>query len=127
MRLASGLFGFIMAQAQAAAPQGQSDPALHAWFESLRQPQTHDSCCSISNCHFTTYSMQDGHATVTVDGWTYVIPETVILRSTPNPTGRAVICFDYAAFGSSMPSGAVRTEAQDSIEIKCFLPTEPRS
>ena len=127
MLLLCWLFGFILAQAHAAAPQAQSDPVLHAWFELLRQPQTNDLCCSISNCHFTTYSVQDGHFNVTVDGWVYVIPENVILRSTTNPTGRAVICFDYAAFGASIPSGAVRTEAQDSIDIKCFLPTEPQS
>jgi hypothetical protein len=103
------------------------DPALHNWFESLRQPGTQLSCCSISDCHFTSYNQRDGHFEVTVDDWPYVVPDENVLLSTVNPTGKAVICYNYISFGPPTLRGEVRTAPQDMIEIRCFLPERPPS
>lgn len=109
-----------------ADPPPGYEPKLHEWFESLKQPMTQQSCCTISNCHFADYREVDGHFEVKIDGWAYLVPRNIILR-TENPTGRAVVCFDYTNFGPPLPAGAIRTEPQDTIEIRCFLPARPTS
>jgi len=109
-----------------ADPPPGYDPKLHAWFESLKQPTTQQSCCAISDCRFVDYRVVDGHFEVQIDGWAYSIPQDIVLR-THNPTGRAVVCFDYTSFGPSAPTGAIRTAPQDTIEIRCFLPAGPIS
>lgn len=109
-----------------ADPPSGYDPKLHAWFESLKDPVTQRSCCAISNCRFADYRQVNGQFEVRIDGWAYLIHPNIILR-TNNPTGRGVVCFDYTNFGPPVPTGATRTEPQDTIEIRCFLPAKPIS
>jgi hypothetical protein len=105
-------------------PNMTPDSKMHAWFESLEQPGTQQRCCSISDCRFTSYEERDGHYEISVDGWTYAVPDENVLHMTTNPTGRAVVCYAYTSFGPSIPDGEVRTAPQDAIEILCFLPPQ---
>lgn len=116
----------LISSGQASPPDGPSDPGLHAWFESLRQPQTHRSCCSMSDCRFANYRLNGSDYEVQIDGWNYTVPHEAILN-TRNPTGRAVVCYTYRAFGTPLPQGVARTTPQDSIEILCFAPAGPTS
>jgi hypothetical protein len=108
-------------------PDITPDPALRAWFESLKQPRTNLPCCSISDCHFTAYSLRNGRYEITVDGWPYVVPDEVITNTTDNLVGKAVVCYTYDSFGPPMPAGAVRTAPQDPIRILCFVPPKRTS
>src|SRR5215469_16074808 len=42
--------GLALSRATLAAPPDNPDPALAPWFESLKQPGTGASCCSIADC-----------------------------------------------------------------------------
>lgn len=117
----------VNAGSAAPPPSMTPDPALHSWFESLRQPGTGNRCCSISDCHFTSYRELNGNYEITIDGWPYKVPAETILHSIDNPTGQAVVCYNYTSFGSPAPRGEVRTTPQDTIEILCFLPFKPTS
>jgi hypothetical protein len=106
----------------AAPPPGAApDPERRAWFESLCQPQTHQRCCSISDCRFTAHQLRDGHYEVQIDGWTYRVPRGVVLRDTI-PTGHAVACYTDSVFGTPLPRNISPTTPQNSIEILCLVP-----
>ena len=75
-----------------AAPPPNADGTYRTWFQSLRQPQTGLSCCSISDCRMTDYrGGQDGYEVWLAGRWILVPPDK-ILRGIENPTGRAVVC-----------------------------------
>lgn len=79
--------------AHSAPPEG-ADPALAPWFQSLTQPGTGISCCSIADCRPVDYKQTDHGSgwAIVVDGqWTDVPPEHVI-KGKANPTGRPVAC-----------------------------------
>jgi hypothetical protein len=103
-------------------PDITPDPALRAWFETLKQPRTNLPCCSISDCHFMAYVIRNDRYEITVDGWLYVVPDAVITRTIDNLFGKAVACYTYDSFGPPTPSGGVRTAPQDPIRILCFVP-----
>jgi hypothetical protein len=114
-----------VAAARAAPPTGETpNPELHAWFESLRQPGSHELCCSISDCRFTAVEQRDHHYEVAIDGWHYIVQDLIVLSGTHNPTGRAIVCYKYIAFNPPLPTGVTRTGPQDEIEITCFVPPE---
>jgi hypothetical protein len=114
---------FQIANAEATPPASMTpNPALHVWFDSLKQSGTQKPCCSISDCRFTDYKERDGHFEVIVDGWPYLVPDQAILRMTGNPTAHAVVCYGHASFGLPTPAGEVRTAPQDPIDILCFVP-----
>jgi hypothetical protein len=113
--------------AAAPPPNITPNPALHAWFESLKQPGTQLPCCSISDCHFTDYREKNGHFEVTIDDWPYVVPDQAVLRMGVSPTAQAVVCYGYASFGFPTSPGEVRTAPQDPIEILCFVPEKSTS
>lgn len=74
-------------------PQPGADMTFAPWFESLRQPGTGMSCCSIADCRQTDFRIAGNRYEALVDGeWRTVPPETIIERS-DNPTGRAVVCY----------------------------------
>ncbi len=76
-----------------AAPPADADPSLGPWFNSLRQPDTGISCCSISDCRNADYRVTQGAYEAFIAGaWRRVPPEKVLSRS-DNPTGRAVVCW----------------------------------
>ncbi len=97
------------------------DPALHAWFESLRQPVTRQPCCSISDCRFSSFEVRNGHYEVKIEDWPYVVPDEVVLHMIENPFGKAVVCY-----GKDGPAPPERT-LQDPLRIFCFIPPKPTS
>src|ERR1043165_8309371 len=75
-----------------AEPPADADPALRPWFESLKQPRTGVSCCSISDCRPVQYRLTNGGYEALIDsGWVHV-PQDKILHHQANPLGRAVLC-----------------------------------
>lgn len=76
-----------------ARPPPNADMSLAPWFESLRQPGTGMSCCSIADCRQTDFRIVDGHYQVIIDGQWRVVPPEVILSRSDNPTGHAVVCY----------------------------------
>jgi hypothetical protein len=113
--------------AAAPPPNTAPNPALHAWFESLKQPGTQQPCCSISDCRFMDYKERNGHFEVTIEGWPYAVPDQAVLRMIGNPTAQAVVCYGYASFGLPASPGEVRSAPQDPIEIFCFIPEKSTS
>jgi hypothetical protein len=126
MRIAVALaFTIFVAAARAAPPASETpNPELHAWFESLHQPDSHELCCSISDCRFTAVEHRDHHYEIAIDGWRYIVQDKTILSEARNPTGHAIVCYKYIAFNPPLPIGVTRTGAQDEIEIICFIPPE---
>jgi len=50
-------FALLGIAASDAAPPENADPALHGWFESLKQPGSGVSCCSIADCRPVEYRL----------------------------------------------------------------------
>ena len=76
-----------------AAPPENADPALAPWFQSLRQPGTGVSCCSLADCRIADYRTDgNGYEAFVDDKWLAVPPDRV-LQHTDNPTGRAIVCY----------------------------------
>jgi hypothetical protein len=76
-----------------AAPPPDADPAQAPWFNSLRQPGSGISCCSIADCRPVDYRTVGDHYEAFIEGeWRPVPPEKVLTRA-DNPTGRAVVCW----------------------------------
>jgi hypothetical protein len=79
-----------------ADPPPNADPALAPWFQSLHQPDTGISCCSIADCRTTDYRTSgDDYEVLIDDKWT-VVPKAKILHHIDNPVGRAVVCWTPA-------------------------------
>jgi hypothetical protein len=77
----------------AARPPPDPDPKLAPWFESLRQPRSGASCCSIADCRPADYRTRGDHYEVKLhDEWVEV-PAEKILHRLDNPTGRGVVCW----------------------------------
>ena len=75
-----------------AAPPEQANPELHGWFESLKQPGSGISCCSIADCLPVDYKMEtEGYEALIEARWV-PIPGDKVLHGKPNPTGRAILC-----------------------------------
>jgi hypothetical protein len=79
-----------------AHPPANFDPALHGWFESLKQPGTHVGCCSESDCRILHNDQwrqtKDGYQISVRQRWVDVPPDK-ILEHEPNPTGSVVACY----------------------------------
>ena len=130
MRLLAFLcLGLLLAGKSLAAPPADvtPDPELQMWFKALRQPLTKQLCCAVSDCRFVAFQIQGGHYEVEIEAWRYVVPTETIIQGLANPTGRAVACYTFSAFGLPVPSGVSREKPQDTIEILCFVPPRPTS
>jgi hypothetical protein len=76
-----------------AAPPPDADPALSPWFNSLKQPGSGVSCCSIADCRPVDYRTVANHYEVFIGGdWLPVPPDKIVTRG-DNPTGQAVVCW----------------------------------
>ena len=73
------------------------------------------------------FTFRDGHYEVEIEGWRYVVPIETILDGAANPIGGAVVCYTHSAFGRPVPTGVLRRQAQDTVEILCFVPPRPTS
>lgn len=82
-----------LAGAAVARPPPNPDPRYQSWFESLRQPGTGMSCCSMADCRPTQYRTRDGHYEALVQGKWETVPPEAVLQRTSNPTGNAVVCY----------------------------------
>lgn len=76
-----------------AAPPPNADGTLAPWFQSLRQPGTGISCCSMADCRATEYRTNaSGYEAFIDDRW-LTVPADRVLDHTDNPTGRAIVCY----------------------------------
>jgi hypothetical protein len=84
-------------------PGGNPDPAMAAWYRSLRSPISGVSCCSVADCRNTAIRPEaDGSISAWIgqeqfgpdapDEWRTIPPEARLNRD-DNPTGHAVVCF----------------------------------
>ncbi len=78
------------------APPENADPRLAPWFNSLRQPGTGVSCCSISDCRPVDYRVSGAGYEVWIEGTWRQVPADKILQGRDNPIGRAVVCWTPA-------------------------------
>jgi len=77
----------------AARPPEGADMSLAPWFQSLQQPGTGMSCCSIADCRPSEFRIANGSYEAWVAGEWKVVPPEVILRRTDHPTGSAIVCY----------------------------------
>jgi hypothetical protein len=90
---AFGIGAMTIATPLSAAPPPDADPAQAPWFNSLHQPGSGISCCSIADCRPVDYRTVGDHYEAYIEGeWRPVPPDKVITRA-DNPTGRAVVCW----------------------------------
>ena len=88
--------GLACAMSAKAEPPPNANPALAPWYQSLHQPDTGVSCCSIADCRAADYRTTGDHYEVYInDKWT-VVPQDKILQRVDNPIGRAVVCWTPA-------------------------------
>jgi hypothetical protein len=76
-----------------AAPPDNADRQLAPWFQSLKQPGTGASCCSIADCRQVEYRMSGGHYQALVQGEWMAVPDDKVLQHQLNPTGHGVVCY----------------------------------
>jgi hypothetical protein len=92
----------LAAAASAAPPPGTNTSSPEAgWYRSLAQPTTGYGCCSIADCRPVPFETKSGHYSAFIgkaqfpqgdDAW-HDVPDTVVIRDKPNPTGEAVACW----------------------------------
>lgn len=88
----------LLATTVYALPPQDADPALAPWFQSLQQPGTSYSCCSLADCRMTESRIKNGNYEALIGDKWVAVPPNRILQRTDNPTGRAVVCW-MAEFG----------------------------
>jgi hypothetical protein len=94
--VAFAVAGLACATFAKAEPPPNADPTLAPWYQSLKQPNTGVSCCSIADCRATDYRTDGDHYEVFInDRWT-LVPQDKILQHIANPVGRAVVCWTPA-------------------------------
>jgi hypothetical protein len=95
LRLLTACFVLLVAASfgsAPAAPPENADPALAPFFQSLKQPGTGASCCSIADCRPVDYRLAiDGYEAKLDGDWVHV-PDHRILHGQTNPTARAILC-----------------------------------
>jgi hypothetical protein len=79
-----------------AAPPNNADPALAAWFRSLKAPNG-SGCCDVADCRRASSRMTPTGYEVMIDGQWIRVPWERVLRRTHNPTGEAVVCYSQMA------------------------------
>lgn len=72
---------------------------LKLWFESLKQPQTGASCCSLSDCLRTEQEMAGDHYRAMLDGRWVDIPNEIVITTEGNPLGEPLLCADRHSNG----------------------------
>jgi hypothetical protein len=85
-------------------------PEVTEWFKSLERPDLpgprgNRSCCDVSDCHRTEFTLKDGHYRARVGRiingteppvWELLewvdVPDNAVIKDKGNPTGEAIIC-----------------------------------
>ena len=83
----------LLAGSAAAHPPPGADMSLAPWFQSLKQPGTGMSCCSIADCRPTDFRIHGGEYQAMVEGQWRSVPPNAVLERLDNPTGRAIVCY----------------------------------
>ena len=83
----------LVALPASAAPPPDADPTLSPWFQSLRQPGTDVSCCSIADCRPVDYQVGPMGYEVWITGRWHAVPPERVIRGKANPLGRGVVCY----------------------------------
>jgi hypothetical protein len=96
MRIILIVAGSLLAVTAFAEPPSDGDYSLAPWYQSLRQPGTGTSCCSIADCRTTDYRTNGDTYEALIDGKWIIVPQEKILQRADNPTGRAVVCWTPA-------------------------------
>ena len=89
---ASAAFLAIAAQALAAPPEN-ADQRLAPWYQSLKQPGSGVSCCSIADCRQVDYRVSEGHYEALIESRWMTVPDDKVLQHEANPTGHGVVCY----------------------------------
>ena len=99
--IAAALAVIGVAHAQPPAGTDLNSPEAK-WYRGLAQPNTGYGCCSIADCRPVEFRQRDGHFQAHItparfgdaapDLWAEV-PDEVVIRDRPNPTGEAVACW----------------------------------
>lgn len=79
-----------------AAPPPNADMSLAPWFNSLQQPGSGISCCSIADCRRTQSRLSGDHYEVFIDDQWKAVPPNAVVDRQDNPTGHAVVCYTPA-------------------------------
>ncbi len=87
---------FCLQTGALAAPPPNADPSMAPWFNSLQQPGSGISCCSIADCRRTDSRIVGDHYEVMIDGEWRAVPPSAVVDRDDNPTGRAVVCYTPA-------------------------------
>ncbi|HUK61535.1 MAG TPA: hypothetical protein VLV50_20045 [Stellaceae bacterium] len=96
LRIPLSLAALLFAASAVAEPPPDADYRLAPWFQSLRQPGSGISCCSLADCRTTEYRTDGDSYEALIDGRWLIVPEDKVLQRTDNPTGRAVVCWTPA-------------------------------
>jgi hypothetical protein len=91
--VAAALLATFIASTARSRPPANPDPSLAPWFQSLQQPDTGASCCSIADCRPTDFRMSGEDYEALIDGRWMLVPKEKVLQRTDNPIGRAVVCW----------------------------------
>jgi hypothetical protein len=83
----------LLAGVAEANPPPDADMSLAPWFQSLKQPGTGMSCCSMADCRPADFRIQGGQYQAMIGGAWRPVPPEVVLRREDNPTGRAIVCY----------------------------------
>ena len=96
LAVAAGMTVLAATMPASARPPANYNPALHAWFESLKEPGTGIGCCSESDCHILQpeelQQTKEGYQVRVRNLWIKVPPDK-ILEHQYNPTGGVVACY----------------------------------
>ena len=79
-----------------AAPPPNTDMSLAPWFNSLQQPGSGISCCSVADCRRTDSRYAGDHYEAFVDEQWRAVPPGAVVERQDNPTGHAVVCYTPA-------------------------------
>jgi hypothetical protein len=90
--LAVAVVALLAAATARAAPPQDSDPTLNGWIESLKQPGTGVSCCSVADCGPVDYRLASEGYEALLDARWVRVPDGRILRGISNPMARGVLC-----------------------------------
>jgi hypothetical protein len=120
--------GLALSQAAVAAPPDSPDPALAPWFESLKQPGTGASCCSIADCRTVEFRQDRDGYEVFIDGrWKMSTPFWLHVRRIGSST-EATTPRDRAAWFASRlrPAFSVScVRPRVNRQFKAILKTNP--